>query len=100
MSALRRRCVSSVASGCAMRGHLNARLVTGKERSGWCEPIIHVTTVAVVFFPLDRRLQLSRHTWSPQTIQQAVRLAVEIPSHRRAAAAFSELTGVALSKSS
>jgi hypothetical protein len=38
--------------------------------------------------------------WSPQTIQQAVRLAVEIPSHRRAAAAFSELTGVGISKSS
>jgi hypothetical protein len=53
-----------------------------------------------VFFPLDRRLKLSKHAWSPQTIQQAVRLAVEIPSHRRAADAFSELTGVAISKSS
>ncbi len=38
--------------------------------------------------------------WSPQTIQQAVRLAVEIPSHRRAADAFNELTGVGISKSS
>jgi hypothetical protein len=38
--------------------------------------------------------------WSPQTIQQAVRLAVEIPSHRRAADAFTELTGVGIGKSS
>ncbi len=83
-----------------MEGHLNARSVTGKATSGWNEPIIAVTTVGVVFFPLDHRLQLSRHAWSPQTIQQAVRLAVEIPSHRRGAAAFSELSGVALSKSS
>lgn len=33
-------------------------------------------------------------------MQQALRLAVEIPSHRRAAEAFSDLTGVSLSKSS
>ena len=33
-------------------------------------------------------------------MQQAVRLAVEIPSHRRAADAFNELTGVGISKSS
>jgi hypothetical protein len=52
-----------------------------------------------VFFPLDQRLQLSKHPWSPQTIQQAVRLAVEIASHRRAADAFTELTGVGISKS-
>lgn len=51
-------------------------------------------------FPLDQRLKLSKHVWSPQTIQQAVRLAVEIPSHRRAAEAFTELTGVGISKSS
>ncbi len=53
-----------------------------------------------VFFPLDYQLKLSKHVWSPQTIQQAVRLAVEIPSHRRAADAFNELTGVGISKSS
>lgn len=52
-----------------------------------------------VFFPLDRRLKLSKHNWSPQTVQQAVRLAVEIPSYRRAAAAFGEFTGVWMSKS-
>jgi hypothetical protein len=56
--------------------------------------------VVGVFFPLDRRLKLSKHVWSPQTVQQAVRLAVEIPSYRRAAEAFGELTGVWLSKSS
>jgi hypothetical protein len=54
----------------------------------------------VVFFPLDHRLKLGKHVWSPQTMQQAVRLAVEIPSHRRAADAFSELTGVGIGKSS
>lgn len=54
----------------------------------------------LVFFPLDHHLKLSKHLWSPQTIQQAVRLGVEIPSHRRAADAFTELTGVAISKSS
>lgn len=59
-----------------------------------------MTTVSVVFFPLDRQLKLSKHVWSPQTIQQAVRLAVEIPSHRRAADAFSDLTGVGIGKSS
>jgi hypothetical protein len=45
-------------------------------------------------------LGLTGHAWSPKTIQQAVRLAVEIPSHRRAAAAFCDLTGVSLGKSS
>jgi hypothetical protein len=54
----------------------------------------------VVFFPLDGRLKLSKHLWSPQTIQQAVWLAVEIPSHRRATQAFTTLTGVGISKSS
>jgi hypothetical protein len=58
-----------------------------------------VTTAKLVFFPLDHRLKLSKHVWSPQTIQQAVRLAVEIPSHRRAAEAFCELTGVGIGKS-
>jgi hypothetical protein len=54
----------------------------------------------VGFSPLDERLRLTGHAWSPKTIRQAVRLAVEIPSHRRAAAAFCELTGVSLGKSS
>src|SRR5688572_10677400 len=67
---------------------------------GWSEPTITATLVSVVFFPLDRRLKLSKHLWSPQTIQQAVRLAVEIPSHRRAGAGFAELTRVSITKSS
>lgn len=51
------------------------------------------------FSPLDRKLQLCSHSWSPQTVKQAVRLGVEIPSYARAAAAFEELTHVAISKS-
>ena len=60
--------------------------VIARGMSGWSELTTPAITVKVVFSPLDRRLKLSKHTWSPQTIQQAVRLAVEIPSHRRAAA--------------
>jgi hypothetical protein len=52
------------------------------------------------FSPLDQRLGLVRHSWSPQTVQQALRLAVEIPSYRRAAASFEALTQVALSRGS
>jgi hypothetical protein len=43
---------------------------------------------------------LKKHPWSPQTIHQALRLGVEIASYERAAASYSELTGVALSGSS
>lgn len=43
---------------------------------------------------------MSKHSWTPETIQQAVRLGVEIASYERAAASFAELSGVALSKSS
>lgn len=51
------------------------------------------------FFPLDRRLKLTKHPWSPQTIQQALRLGVEIASYERAAGSYTELTGVGLSAS-
>ena len=52
------------------------------------------------FFPLDRRLNLTKHvSLSPETIAQALRLVVEIP-YARAAKQFSELTHVTLSKSS
>lgn len=54
----------------------------------------------MAFFPLDQKLKLSRHSWSPETIQKAVRLGVEIASFERAAAAFESLTQVALSNSS
>ncbi len=54
----------------------------------------------VGFFPLDRQLQLANHSWSPETIKQAIRLGVEIPSYRRAAESFQELTKIPLSKSS
>jgi hypothetical protein len=54
----------------------------------------------VGFFPLDERLKLGQHSWTPQTIAQALRLGVEIPSYERAARAFVEISGVSLSKSS
>jgi hypothetical protein len=62
-------------------------------------PTFTAQRVSVGFPPLDRRLHLTRHVWSAKTVQQAVRLAVEIPSYRRAAAAFSDLTGISLTKS-
>lgn len=52
------------------------------------------------FFPLDQELKLAKHNWTPETIQQALRLGVEIPSVRRAAQCFEALTKVPLSKSS
>jgi hypothetical protein len=58
-----------------------------------------VTTVVTVFFPLDEVLQLGSSSWSPATLRQALRLGVEIPSYRRAAEAFTELTQLPLSKS-
>jgi hypothetical protein len=44
-------------------------------------------------------LQLGEQSWTPQTIEQAVRMGIEIASYERAAAQFSELTHVSLSKS-
>jgi hypothetical protein len=56
--------------------------------------------VKVGFFPLDRQLKLIKHSWSPETVQHALRLAAEIPSFDRAAAAFRVLTHLPMSKSS
>ena len=61
--------------------------------------IITVTSVVTVFSPLDQALTLGRQGWTPGTVAQAVRLAVEIPSYQRAAEVFRELTHLALSKS-
>jgi hypothetical protein len=58
-----------------------------------------VTSVVTVFFPLDEALALGAYSWSPWTVAQAVRLGVEIPSYRRAAATFGELLHLPLSKS-
>jgi hypothetical protein len=58
-----------------------------------------VTSVRGVFFPLDAKLKLSKHAWSPRTIEDALRLGVEIASHARAAESFTALTRVAMSKS-
>lgn len=63
----------------------------------------HITTAPAAkagFFPLDEVLKLGKHSWSPQTVEQAVRVGVEIASYERAAKTFAELSGVALGKSS
>jgi len=52
------------------------------------------------FFPLDETLRLGEHNWTPETVKQIVKLGVEIPSYRRAAQDFTELTKVGVSKSS
>ncbi len=52
------------------------------------------------FFPLDEQLGLGAHSWTPESIKQALSLGVEIPSYRRAAARFEGLTKLPLSKSS
>ena len=56
-------------------------------------------SVKLGFFPLDEALQLGEHCWTPTTIKQMVKLGVEIPSYRRAATNFSELTEGVVSKS-
>jgi hypothetical protein len=53
-----------------------------------------------VFSPLDWTLKLHRHSWTPETIAQALKMGVEIPSYGRAAERFQELTKIALSRSS
>jgi hypothetical protein len=75
-------------------------LSIAKARLNWHEPIITVQTARAVFFPLDQQLKLGKHVWSPQTIQQAVRLGTEIASFERASNFLQELTGVSFSKSS
>ena len=71
-----------------------------KGRSKSSEVISAVRNVGGGFPPLDQRLQLTGRSWTPATIAQALRMGVEIPSYARAAAQFSELTHVHLSKSS
>lgn len=57
-------------------------------------------SVKVGFFPLDERLYLGQHSWSPETVKQIVRQGTEIPSHRRAAASYEAMTKIPISKSS
>jgi hypothetical protein len=52
------------------------------------------------FSPLDEQLYLGGHLWSPETVKQMVRQGAEIPSHRRAAASFTAMTKIPVSKSS
>jgi hypothetical protein len=56
--------------------------------------------VQVGFFPLDQELKLVKHSWTPETIEQAIGMGVDIPSMRRAAKRFEGLTKVPMSKSS
>jgi hypothetical protein len=58
-----------------------------------------VPAVKPGFFPLDEQLQLGEHSWTPGTVKQMVKLGVEIPSYRRAAQNYVELTQVGVSKS-
>jgi len=58
-----------------------------------------VPGVKLGFSPLDEKLQLGEHCWTPETVKQMVRLGAEIPSYRRAAENFSDLTKVGVSKS-
>jgi hypothetical protein len=51
-------------------------------------------------FLLDKELKLKKHSWTPATMEQAVRLGVEIASYERAAAVFTDISGVSLGKSS
>ena len=57
-------------------------------------------SVKVGFFPLDERLYLGEHNWSPETVKQIVRQGTEIPSYRRAAESFEAMTKIGVSKSS
>lgn len=52
------------------------------------------------FFPLDQELKLVKHSWTPETIQQAIGMGTDIPSLRRAAKRYEALTKVPMSKSS
>jgi hypothetical protein len=58
-----------------------------------------VTSAVTLFSPLDEALKLVDHYCSPAMISQALRIGAEIPSYRRAANLFSELSQVPLSKS-
>lgn len=49
--------------------------------------------------PFDERLQLGEEGMTPETVKKALRLASEIPSYRRAAESYCELTHLPLSKS-
>ena len=75
-------------------------LSTPKGRASLSEHITTVRNAAGVFFPLDQRLNLASHSLTPATIVNAVSSGVEIPSYRRAARQFTQLTHVALSASS
>lgn len=49
---------------------------------------------------MDDKLKLTKHAWSQETIEAALRLGVDIASHARAAESFTALTRIPMSKSS
>src|SRR5215211_7732147 len=94
------RSVRVVVRRWSIKEHRAEGLCIAKGRVDWNVPIITVQTARAVFFPLDHRLKLSKHVWSPQTICQAVRLGTEIASFERTSRILQELTGISFSKSS
>ncbi len=60
----------------------------------------HCTHCKSGYFPLDDQLYLGKHSWTPETVKQMVRQAIEIPSYRRAAESYQEMTKIPVSKSS
>jgi hypothetical protein len=99
MGGMRKPSVQNAASPWRGVDDGNGELSTRKGKSRLSEPTIIALPVVRVFFPLDRRLHLAQRSLTPKTIEQALRMGVEIPSYRRAAEQFSELTHVGLSKS-
>ena len=95
-----RQRVKAVGRRWSIKGHPAEGSCIAKGRADWNAPIITVQTAKAVFFPLDRRLKLSKHVWSPKTIRQAVRLGTEIASFERTSQFLQELTGISFSKSS
>jgi hypothetical protein len=92
--------VSSVAGEWCTRARLSVRSCIWRARSRLRGRTITVPTAEVGFSPLDQRLGLGRHSWTPETIAGALRLAVDVPSYRRAAEHYQALTQVSFSKSS
>ena len=91
--------VQSAEVWCIIKEKGDGRCYMRRGSRCWNAGIITVTSVVTVFFPLDKKLQLGEQGWTPGTVGQALRLAVEIPSYQRAAEVFRDLTHLPLSKS-
>lgn len=96
---MRKPLVRVVASHWKQVGGADGASCMPRAKSKSSELITTVRTAAQGFFPLDQRLNLTQRSLTPKTIEQALRMGVEIPSYRRAAEQFSDLTHVSLAKS-